>query len=81
LGVKPCSDNCLLITLSLSTATKALFHFSKITSGVLPGATKAYQLSASKPGKPDSAIVGTLGRVGARFNPVVAIAMSLPFLI
>ena len=63
---------------SLSTFTTSWFQRSSSGAGVLPGATKAYQLRASKPGYPDSATVGMLGRYAGRVGPVVPSAMSLP---
>ena len=50
-------------------------------SGVLLEATKAYQLLESKPGYPDSAMVGTSGNEGTLFELVTAIARSFPLLI
>ncbi len=42
------------------------------------GPTSPYQVLASKPGKPDSAMVGTLGKLLARLGRVCAMAISLP---
>jgi hypothetical protein len=46
--------------------------------GTLDEATKAYQLVALKPGKPDSAMVGTLGKLATRCAPVLANGINLP---
>ena len=42
------------------------------------GATMPYQFSASTWGKPSSAVVGTLGRLGARWRLPTAMALSFP---
>src|SRR5205085_4901273 len=49
-----------------------------IAGDILPGPTRPYQVGASTLGKPDSAIVGTLGWPEARLRRVCAIAMTLP---
>ena len=61
-GVRPWLFIASFTAGSLSTLTISRFQRSSSGTGVLPGATNAYQLSASKPGKPDSATVGILGR-------------------
>src|SRR5450759_429735 len=78
IGVSPCLSSCSRTSGELSTLTSSLFQRSRRAGGVLPGATKAYQLVASNPGKPDSAIVGTSSMDGVRVKPVVASARSLP---
>ena len=60
-GVRPCLFSASFTPASFSTFTISWFQRSSSGTGVLPGATKAYQLSASKPGKPDSATVGMPG--------------------
>lgn len=60
--VRPCFIKASVTPASLSTFTISWFQRSSRGAGVLPGATKAYQLRASNPGKPDSATVGILGR-------------------
>ena len=47
-------------------------------SAACPGPTRPYQVVASKPGKPCSCIVGTLGWPLARLVRVCAIAITLP---
>ena len=42
------------------------------------GPTTPYQTEASKPGKPDSAIVGTSGKIGERFSLSTASTRSAP---
>ena len=42
------------------------------------GASSAYHDTASKPGKPDSAIVGTSGKSGVRFALATPRARSFP---
>jgi hypothetical protein len=44
-----------------STLLMSSFIRFAIAAGILPGPTRPYQVVASKPGKPDSAMVGTLG--------------------
>ena len=46
--------------------------------GVATGATKPYQTEASKPGKPDSAMVGTSGKLLVRLALSTARTFSLP---
>src|ERR1043165_4755371 len=48
-GVRPCLFSASFMLGSLSTFTISTFQRSSIGAGVLPGATKAYQFSASKP--------------------------------
>ena len=48
--------------------------------GVAAGATKPYQTDASKPGKPDSAMVGTSGNMELRLGLNTAKTLSLPLL-
>ena len=77
-GSKPNLRNCATTPGSFKVATNAAFK-RLITSGeVLAGAANAYQLVASNPGKPDSAMVGTLGKASKRLEPVVAKGRSLP---
>ena len=53
--------------------------FARTGGGVFAGATSPNQAEASKPGTPDSAMVGTSGRALARFEPATATAlMFLP---
>ena len=60
------------MSFATSSGEKAGFRFPSINvrtklalllmaTGILPGPTRPYQVVASKPGKPDSAMVGTLG--------------------
>ena len=46
--------------------------------GVLVGAAIPNQFEATKPGKPDSAIVGTSGNIEIRSGVATANAVSLP---
>jgi predicted Zn-dependent protease len=50
LGVRPCLFSASFTPGSFSTLTISWFQRSSSGAGVLPGATKAYQFSASKPG-------------------------------
>ena len=65
-----------MTSVALKTLTSSRFHRANTGGGVLPGATKAYQLLALKPGKRDSATVGTLRMNADRVSPVVAIAIN-----
>ena len=58
--------------------TSSAFSRAIASGGVLAGATTAIHTPASKPGKPDSATVGTSGRCAERVAPVCAITFSLP---
>ena len=49
-----------------------------MSSGVPAGAAMPHQLDAMKPGKPDSAMVGTSGSIGMRCSVATARAVSLP---
>ena len=46
--------------------------------GVPDGASMPYQIGTSKPCTPDSAAVGTFGRLGTRFSDSSAIPFTLP---
>src|SRR5450755_3314564 len=52
-----------------------------IGRGVLAGASSPYQLLASKPGRPDSAMVGMLGINAERLMVVTAMPLILPPLV
>ena len=47
-------------------------------AGVAAGATTPYQVPVSKPGRPDSAIVGTSGRMATRLSDDTASGRILP---
>src|SRR5579871_4002033 len=67
---RACSDFRYSLVAALSLA---------MTSGGVPaGAITAYQTLASKPGRPDSDAVGTLGRPDQRLRPAIASALILP---
>lgn len=51
-----------------------------IAGGVLEGATRPIQASPSTLGKPNSAIVGTLGSSASRSRPVTASTLIAPVL-
>ena len=55
--------------------------FSTIAGGIPAGPQIPNQSEYSKPGRPDSAIVGTLGNKEDRFEVLTAIALTLPPLI
>src|SRR5262249_32261753 len=52
-----------------------------ISGGVPAGAKSALKVSETKPGKPDSIMVGTSGNENQRSAPVTASAVNLPSLI
>src|SRR5665213_362965 len=51
------------------------------SGGVSAGNIAPYKVVASNPGRPLSTMVGSLGVCGERSSPVVAIALSSPFVI
>ena len=52
--------------------------FASTAAGVAPGANSAFQITTSKPGKPDSAMVGISGAKAERWAPVMAMPRSFP---
>jgi len=58
--------------------TVAAFSLAMISGGVLAGTNSAYHDDTSKPGIPDSAMVGSSGAVGKRFGVVTASPRSCP---
>jgi hypothetical protein len=56
----------------------ASYIFARMAAGVPTGASNPFQPSTSKPGRPDSATVGTSGSSGIRSRPVTALARNLP---
>ncbi len=59
----------------------ASFSVAMTAGGVPAGATMPCQESAEKPGRPDSAMVGSWGRADERSGEVTARALRLPALI
>src|SRR5215472_4462154 len=65
----------------LRAAVVALDKTAMISGGVPAGANSALNVSETKPGKPDSIMVGTSGSENQRSAPVTASAVNLPSLI
>ena len=63
-----------------STMLTSRLTLSAMCAGNLPGPARPYQVVASKPSKPCSCMVGTVGWPLARFKRVCATAMTLPLL-
>src|SRR5262249_19311496 len=63
---------------SLTVAAVARCSVAMTSFGVPAGATSACQVVASKPGKPDSAMVGTSGNTAVRLSVVIASARIVP---
>ena len=63
---------------ALSALATSSRSFASTGPGVFAGATRPYQEEASKPGRPCSATVGTLGSADGRFAPALASARALP---
>src|SRR5262245_28687629 len=76
--VTPSPSSRDLITGSLRAATVSECIWRMIDGEVFAGAKNAYQDDTSKPGTPDSAIVGTSGIAVARLAVVTASPRSLP---
>src|SRR5436190_1347441 len=67
-----------LMSGAASMRTISLFSFATMSFGVAAGATTPNQPIASKPGTPDSTMVGTEGNALARFALVTASALMRP---
>src|SRR2546426_530899 len=65
---------------AVSALFTSAFRRAMISGGVLAGANRPFHDSASKPGKPDSANVGTLGSWGRRLTEATAMGRGLPLL-
>src|SRR5262249_33824622 len=74
----PSGSNLALTAGSDKALTVAAFSLAMISGGVLAGTNSPYQDDTSKPGTPDSAIVGRSGKVGKRFSVVTASPGSCP---
>src|SRR5262245_17388847 len=76
----PCGldDRTPLVAGSDNAVTVAACSLAMISGGVLAGTNNAYQDDTSKPGTPDSAMVGSSGAVGKRFSVVTASPRSCP---
>ena len=80
-GLKPIASSRSRISGSAPILTISACSFSTIAGGVPAGITKPVSVSASWPGTPASAMVGTSGMVGERLVAVTARPRSLPSLI
>jgi hypothetical protein len=82
-GVLPTGSDPSALSRSLNSGepiilrTSALI-FAMMSRGVLAGALRPFQATASNPFKPDSSSVGTSGKVGVRFKLVTASTRSFP---
>src|SRR4029077_5072067 len=74
----PSGSNLALTAGSDNAVTVAAFSLATISGGVLAGTNSAYQADTSKPGIPDSAMVGSSGAVGKRCAVVTASPRSCP---
>src|SRR5258706_7007133 len=77
----PCASSCSLPSGLCKYLFTSAFSLAMIGAGVPAGARMPNHELASKPGRPDSAIVGTSGSAGARLSEVTATARTLPDLI
>src|SRR5258706_8855333 len=77
-GTRPIFSMRSLISRSLTAATIEAFSFCSASRGVPAVVKKPYQPPASKPGTPDSAIVGTAGSDAMRRALVVASILTRP---
>ena len=80
MGVAPSMAICCATSGSARALLTSAFRRSTTSPGVPAGATRPYHWSASKPGQPLSATVGTSGRAANRAGLDTASARSRPLL-
>ncbi|MOA05087.1 hypothetical protein D3C78_1246680 [compost metagenome] len=80
MALLPSAVNMAMVAGSASTFCTTLLTASITSGGVPAGATSAFQSKASKPSNPDSATVGTSGRIDRRSRALTAKGRStFPF--
>ncbi len=73
-----CYTGCRFCAFAQRKGDADAFTLSTTGCGVSRGAIRPNQATISKPGKPDSATVGTLGSSGDRVALVTAMGLRLP---